>query len=137
VFLSGYSLGANVAMFTAALDERVNRVAVVSPFTPFRTNNPSIEGIRHFYDYFGLIPRLGLFEGDETNIPVDLQEILVASKAETFILLNKDSRHIELDKMSCQIENATRMNEIHKKIMPFDESFWQDHREELIDFLAK
>ena len=75
VFLSGYFLGANVAMFTAALDERVNRVAVVSPFTPFRTNNPSIEGIRHFYDYFGLIPRLGLFEGDET-IPVDLQEIL-------------------------------------------------------------
>lgn len=137
VFLSGYSLGANVGLFTAALDERVNKVAVVSPFTPFRTNNLSIEGIRHFYDYFGLIPRLGLFEGYETDIPVDLQEILAASKAETFILLNEDSRHIEIDKMNDQIDYAARMNKIHKKIMPFDESFWQDHREELIDFLTK
>ncbi|MFO7790334.1 MAG: hypothetical protein R6V32_07165, partial [Bacteroidales bacterium] len=118
-------------------DERVNKVAVVSPFTPFRTNDSSIEGIRHFYNYFGLIPRLGLFEGDETNIPVDLQEILAASKAETFILLNEDSRHIELDKMNNQIDHAARINKIHQKIMPFDESFWQDHREELIDFLTK
>lgn len=76
IYLAGYSLGGTVALFAAALDDRVKGVAVVSAFSSLRTDNAETEGIRHFADLHGLIPRLGFFIGQEMHIPVDFDGVL-------------------------------------------------------------
>src|SRR5690606_8112636 len=78
IFLTGYSLGGTVALFTAALDNRIKGTAVVSAFDSWRTNDIETEGIRHFSHIHGLLPRLGFFIGNERRIPVDFDEILAA-----------------------------------------------------------
>lgn len=76
IYLVGYSLGGTVALFTAALDQHVKGVASVCGFSSFRNDNVGTEGIRHFYKITGLIPKLGLFKGNENRIPVDFAGIL-------------------------------------------------------------
>lgn len=76
IYLAGYSLGGTVALFTAALDKRVKGVAAVCAFSSFRNDNKGTEGIRHFYDLHGLIPKLGFFAGHEKRIPIDFPGIL-------------------------------------------------------------
>lgn len=138
IILSGYQLGAKVSLFAGALDERINEIAIVSPFSPFRTKNKTIEGIRHFYDYFGLIPRLGLYEEQEDDIPVDLKEILSIIPADMHILINNQSRHIELDKMKSNINIAKDINKkISVQYLDEQDSFYTKHRNLLIKSLKK
>lgn len=76
IYLTGYALGGTVALFTAALDTRVKGVAVVSAFGSLRNDNTGTEGISHYADLHGLIPRLGFFNGHENRIPVDFDDVL-------------------------------------------------------------
>jgi len=78
IFVAGYSLGGAVALYSAALDERIAGVVSVCGFTPMRTNLPgkTAEGIYEYSHLHGLIPRLGFFAGNEERIPYDFDEIL-------------------------------------------------------------
>ncbi len=76
IFLAGYSLGGTVALFTAALDNRVKGTAVASAFSPFNIKDKTTEGIKHYSHLHGLLPRLGFFINHENRIPVDFDEIL-------------------------------------------------------------
>lgn len=73
---AGYSLGGTVAIFAAAVDDRIAAVASVCGVTPFRTTNQGNCGIRWYYDLHGLLPRLGFFTGRESRIGCDFQDIL-------------------------------------------------------------
>ena len=78
IYLAGYSLGGKVALFTAALDDRVAGVIAASAFTPLRHASPDTEGLRHYSHLHGLLPRLGFFVGKESSVPVDYDEIIRA-----------------------------------------------------------
>eukprot|EP01083_Nonionella_stella_P266506 901467_1 len=73
----GYSIGGAVALHAAALDKRVMNIATIAGFTPWRnnTNNLSNSGNHYLYEYHALIPKLGLFEGQETQIPYDYGDL--------------------------------------------------------------
>lgn len=78
IVVGGYSLGATVSIYAAALDERISGLVSLSGFTPMRsaTTNKGIEGVKAFSHLHGLIPRLGFFVGHENRIPYDYQDIL-------------------------------------------------------------
>jgi len=78
IFVAGYSLGATVGLYAAALDERISGVVSVAGFTPMRLNTLSrgTEGIKAYSHLHGLLPRLGFFVGNESRIPYDFHEIL-------------------------------------------------------------
>eukprot|EP00939_MAST-03C_sp_MAST-3C-sp1_P002329 g2329.t1 len=80
IILAGYSLGGSVALHAAALDNRVDRVAAFAAFTPMRTdtNDRPTLGIKRLYDLHALIPRLGLYREDPSQVPYDYDEILEA-----------------------------------------------------------
>jgi pimeloyl-ACP methyl ester carboxylesterase len=80
IYLQGYGLGAKVALFTAALDDRVAGVSAMSGFTPLRLDTPDkgTEGVRHYSHIHGLLPRTGAFVGQESRLPVDYDEIVAA-----------------------------------------------------------
>jgi pimeloyl-ACP methyl ester carboxylesterase len=71
MYLAGYSLGAKVAVFTAALDERAKAVVAASGVEALRDANPSTEGVEHYLMH-GLIPRFG------QAVLVDYDELLGA-----------------------------------------------------------
>jgi pimeloyl-ACP methyl ester carboxylesterase len=78
IALVGYSLGGLVAVHAAALDERVAGVASVCGFTPMRTDTDAktTGGVRRLWEWHGLLPRLGLFDGREDEIPCDVDDLL-------------------------------------------------------------
>ncbi|MFW5901254.1 MAG: alpha/beta fold hydrolase [bacterium] len=80
IYAAGYSLGATVGLYSAALDERIAGMISVCGFTPMRLNKPgkTAEGIYVYSHLHGLIPRLGFFAKNESHIPYDFHEILAA-----------------------------------------------------------
>lgn len=95
IYLAGYSLGGTVALFTAALDNRVKGTAVVSAFSSLRDGNAGTEGIRHYSDLHGLVPRLGFFTDHEDRIPVDFADVLscIVPRSLLIIAPEQDRHH--------------------------------------------
>jgi cephalosporin-C deacetylase-like acetyl esterase len=94
IYLTGYSLGGTVALFTAALDSRVKGTAVLSAFSSFRYDNKGTEGIRRYSNLHGLIPRLGFFVGNESQIPIDFDEIISSiAPRNLLIIASQQDRH--------------------------------------------
>lgn len=80
IYLVGYSLGATVGLYTAALDDRIRGVASVCGFSPLRLSNPEKERAnavigRHSHIH-GHHPRLGLFRNEPERMPFDFHEVL-------------------------------------------------------------
>jgi len=104
IYVSGYSLGAVVGLYSAALDERIAGAISVAGFTPMRTStpDPGTEGIRRYSHLHGLIPRLGFFIGHEDRIPYDFHEVLgcIAPRPVLVIapMVDKDAHHEDVVK---------------------------------------
>jgi len=78
VYVLGYSLGGMVGLYAAALDERIAGVASFCGFTPLRTDTDEkpTGGIRRLWKWHALQPLLGLFDGRESEIPYDFDDVL-------------------------------------------------------------
>lgn len=80
IYALGYTLGGMVGLHAAALDPRIQGVISVAGFSPFRTDtmDSGTGGIARFSHQHSLLPRLGLFLGEEQRIPYDYDELLGA-----------------------------------------------------------
>ena len=78
VFLLGYSSGVLTTMYAGALDDRVAGVACFSGWTPLRNagNARATGGNRRLWELHALQPLLGLFDGRESEIPFDYDDVL-------------------------------------------------------------
>ncbi|MCE9590617.1 MAG: alpha/beta fold hydrolase [Planctomycetes bacterium] len=78
IFVSGYSLGGMVGLYSAALDERIAGVASFCGFTPMRSDTDAkpTGGLRRFWEWYGLQPRLGEFHNREQDLPFDFDDVL-------------------------------------------------------------
>jgi pimeloyl-ACP methyl ester carboxylesterase len=117
ISLFGYSMGGNVALYTAALDARVKAVVSICGFTPMRTDTAArgTGGVARYSHERGLIPRLGFFIGQEDRIPYDYDE-LIASLAPrpTLIvqpLLDRDATPTDVH---AAVERATKVYALYK-----------------------
>lgn len=74
----GYSLGGMVGLYAAAMDDRIAGVASFCGFTPMRTDTDASPtgGIRRLWEWHGLLPRLGLYDGRERELPFDFDDVL-------------------------------------------------------------
>ncbi len=78
IYLLGYSLGGTVALHATALDSRVAGVACFAGFTPMRSDSDAkpTGGLRRFWQWHALQPQLGLFQGRESELPYDFDDLL-------------------------------------------------------------
>ena len=78
IYLFGYSMGATLGLYTAALDPRVKGVISVCGFTPMRldTAEHGAGGIARYSQDHDFMPRLGFFIGQEKRIPYDFHELI-------------------------------------------------------------
>jgi cephalosporin-C deacetylase-like acetyl esterase len=80
IYLFGYSMGANIALYTAVLDPRVKGVVSLCGFTPMRTDteDKGAGGIARYFREHDLLPRMGAFAGKEAQLPYDYDELIAA-----------------------------------------------------------
>tara|TARA_B100000029_G_scaffold223495_1_gene221477 strand:+ start:102 stop:2246 length:2145 start_codon:yes stop_codon:yes gene_type:complete len=78
LFLLGYSTGALAAMYAGALDSRVTGVACFSGWTPLRdiSKSRATGGNRRLWELHALQPRLGWFDGKESELPFDYHDVI-------------------------------------------------------------
>jgi hypothetical protein len=88
IVLLGYSLGGMVALHAGALDDRVTGMASFCGFTPFRSDKDekNTGGIRRWWEWHGLLPKLGLFHGREEKIPYDFDGLLKSSSSKPTLI---------------------------------------------------
>ena len=67
-----------VGLYATALDERIAGLACFSGFTPMRTDTDAkpTGGIRRYWEWHALIPKLGLYHQKESTIPYDYDDVL-------------------------------------------------------------
>lgn len=110
IFLAGYSLGGTVSLFTGALEPRIAGVAVSSAFTPLRTASDHVEGAKAYSHLYGLLPRLGFFEGSESRIPIDMMELASAISPKPLLIISPElDRHADLDQVRHSVEEAQKI----------------------------
>lgn len=90
VYLAGFSLGARVALWTAALEPNVRGVAMAGGFEPLKLSKPDdgTEGIREFSHLHGLMPRMGFFVGHEAMLPADDSDALALVAPRKVLLIS-------------------------------------------------
>ncbi len=93
IFLCGFAYGGLVGLYATALDERIAGLACFSGFTPMRSDTDAkpTGGIRRFWEWHALIPKLGLYHQQEAAIPYDYDDLL-ASIADRQCLIYAPSR---------------------------------------------
>ncbi|MEO9050816.1 MAG: alpha/beta fold hydrolase, partial [Ginsengibacter sp.] len=120
IYLAGYSLGGTVALFTAALDDRVKGTAVVSAFSSLRNDNTGTEGIRHYSELHGLIPRLGFFEGHEDRIPIDFDDVLACIVPRQLLIIapihDRDHTITSVQSMVAPVSALYKQKQVSDKI---------------------
>jgi len=117
IYLGGYALGGTVSLLTAALEDQVAGVAVSAAFTPWRawSLNAAYEGNRGLSHLYGLIPKLGLFEGQENRIPVDFDEILSILVPKPLLVISPSiDRHADLEAVTATISTTKSIYKVWK-----------------------
>jgi len=78
IYICGFAFGGMVGLYATALDERITGIACFCGFTPMRTDtdaNPT-GGIRQYWEWHAIIPKLGLYHQKESQIPYDYDDII-------------------------------------------------------------
>ncbi len=100
VYVLGYSLGGMVGLYATALDKRIAGVASFDGFTPLRTDSNAkyTGGNRRLWQWHALQPLLGLFDGQEGEIPYDFDDVLaMVAPRPCLIYSSRRDRHADFE----------------------------------------
>lgn len=112
IFLAGYALGGTVALFTAALEDKVAGLAIASAFTPLRNANASMEGIKAYSHLYGLVPNWGFFSERPSDIPVDFPEMLAAILPKPLLVISPEQdRHADLQEIDKSLTTLKKLSD--------------------------
>ncbi len=77
IYLCGFAYGGMVGLYATALDDRIAGIACFSAFTPMRTDTDAkpTGGIRQYWEWHALIPKLGLYHQREPTLPYDYDDL--------------------------------------------------------------
>ncbi|MDB4583367.1 alpha/beta hydrolase [Draconibacterium sp.] len=78
IYICGFSFGGMVGLYATALDERISGIASFNGFTPMRmdTDVKTTGGIRQYWEWHAIIPKLGLYHQNESKIPYDYDDVI-------------------------------------------------------------
>lgn len=109
IHVLGYSLGGMVGLYSAALDSRIKSVASFAGFTPMRTNtaDKSTGGLDELWQWNALQPMLGLFDGQEGQIPYDFADVLaLVAPRPTLIYSPQRDRYADFSEVTATVDEA-------------------------------
>jgi dienelactone hydrolase len=108
----GFTMGGTLGLYAAALDERISGVVAICGFTPMRTDTPDkvMSGMTRYSHLYGLIPRLGLFAGKESQLPYDFDDLiaLIAPRPVLIVQPQKD-RDADPEEVRAAVSRAQKI----------------------------
>ncbi len=114
VFLLGNTIGASVALIAAAQDERIDGVAVVAAFSPWRSSDSQYETIRTYSHAYGFLPRLGFFAENPKQVPVDFEEIVACVAPRPLLVIAPElDRHSNPEAVAASLSAAGNVYEAY------------------------
>lgn len=118
VYVIGSGLGAKVALFLAALDERVRGVASVCGFASLRDRaaQDGTEGLYHYSHLHGILPRLGEFVDRPESVPIDYDDLLsLIAPRPTLIIAPTLDRYHPVESVRTVVEKARAAFQVYGK----------------------
>ncbi|MDR2673586.1 MAG: alpha/beta hydrolase [Opitutaceae bacterium] len=113
----GYTLGGTVGLYAAALDARIAGVVSICGFTPMRADTPArgLSGATRYSHQHGLLPRLGLFAGEEARLPYDYEDLLALIAPRPVLVVQPlRDRDASPDAVRAAVVRARRAGEKHR-----------------------
>jgi|GEM_PF-161253 len=107
----GYGFGSMVGLYAAALDDRISSVACFCGLAPLRTNTHErvTGGNRRLWEWHALVPKLGLFDGRESEIPYDYGEVLgLVAPRPCLVYSPQRDRFADVDEVSRCVGEAAK-----------------------------
>ena len=95
LFVVGYDIGGRAALYMGATDgdgttsSRLTGIVSINGWTPMRvdTNASSTGGNRRLWDWHALQPALGWYDGKESTLPYDMEDVMAEVGKSTAILI--------------------------------------------------
>ncbi len=142
IYVFGFSYGGMVGLYAAALDTRISGIASFSGFTPMRTDNDdkSTGGIRKYWQWHHILPKLGLYHDQESKIPYDYEDIIGLIAPRNCLIYSpvKDRFTDIIDIKKCIASVQNNWKDGLSFITPDDICrFQREQHEVLIDWLKK
>jgi len=142
IYVFGFSYGAMVGLYATALDPRISGVASFSGFTPMRTDTDAktTGGIRKYWEWHHVLPKLGLYHNMEETIPYDYDEVLqLVAPRNCLIYAPTRDRFSDHDDLKKCMENASKAWDTGFELHTPDDicRFQKDQHEVLIAWLDK
>ena len=109
IYICGFAYGGMVGLYATALDERIAGIGCFSGFTPMRTDTDakSTGGIRRYWEWHAMIPKLGLYHGKEAFIPYDYHDVLsLIAPRKCLIYSPTRDRTIDREDVTACVERA-------------------------------
>ncbi|HEX3355443.1 MAG TPA: alpha/beta fold hydrolase [Tepidisphaeraceae bacterium] len=116
IYLFGYSVGGNVALHAAAMDDRVKGVVSICGFTPMRSDSADkgMGGISRYVQEHALLPRVGFFIGKESRIPYDFNELLgVVAPRPVMVVQPTLDRDANVADVKSAVEQARKVYDLY------------------------
>jgi pimeloyl-ACP methyl ester carboxylesterase len=78
IYIIGFTYGGMVGLYATALDARIAGIACFCGFTPLRTDTDekTTGGIRQYWEWHAIAPKLGLYHQKESTIPYDYDDVI-------------------------------------------------------------
>ncbi len=116
IFLLGNTIGGSVALMSAARDERVAGLAVVSAFSPWRASNKQHESLRTYSHLHGFLPRLGFYAENPQDVPVDFAEIISCIAPRPLMIISPSlDRYADPDDVKAAMKSVGNVYEVFGK----------------------
>ncbi|SDL35103.1 alpha/beta hydrolase family protein [Kriegella aquimaris] len=142
IYVFGFSYGAMVGLYAAALDNRITGVASFSGFTPMRTDTDAkpTGGIRKYWQWHHVLPKLGLYHNREQEIPYDYDDVIkLIAPRNCLIYSPTRDRFSDIDDLKECIEKIKNTGGTGFQFISPDDvcRFQKDQHEVLIEWLGK
>jgi pimeloyl-ACP methyl ester carboxylesterase len=142
IYVFGFSYGAMVGIYAAALDDRIAGLASFSGFTPMRTDTDDkpTGGIRKYWQWHHVLPKLGLYHNREAELPFDYDDVIsLIAPRKCLIYSPRRDRFSDINDIEkSMVKTKKAWNDGFLFLSPDDICrFQRDQHEVLIDWLSK
>lgn len=130
IFVCGFAMGAFVALHLAALDDRISGLITLCPPGPFRLDADEAEtgGLRRWSHTFMLLPKLGLFIGNESRVPYDVHQLLACAAPKPQLVINPKLDHeAPAENVTRAVQAAREVYELHGAADSLEQLTTDDH----------
>ena len=131
-------MGGKVALLTAALDERVKGLAVVSGFDVLRAAKADrgVEGIRHYSHLHGLMPKLGFYVDRPEQSPFDFDAaVRLTGRRPVLLIAPELDRYVRAADVAAAVKGLGRPGLTVEVPRDFNR-FRRETQERVFDWLA-